>query len=133
MSAFTETPVPYDRHCDEVGTFKDIVAVALAPDADNEDAPGIVSGGLEQIATDLYLLSTVLGDEAAAAAAPIRPAILRQAAIGIMGRVDALKQFAENKLMVRWRYEEDPVVEKAKRDLKVLNEAARVAAAGGGQ
>src|SRR6266536_279233 len=47
----------HDRHCEEVGTFKDCAATAIAPNADVEDAPGIVIDALDQLSTDLFMLS----------------------------------------------------------------------------
>jgi hypothetical protein len=116
--------VSYDRHCEEIGTYLESVAAALAPNVDNQNAPGIVRDALEQLSTDLFMLGAVLGDESAAAAAPIDPRILQRSVAGLRGRVEALQKFAEHKLGVRWRYDDDDVTDGAERDLATLQRAA---------
>ena len=107
-----ESVVSYDRHCDEIGTYNDALAAALAPRADADDAPGLLTEALEQLSTDLFMLGALLGGPQDG---PINPEILHRAVGGIRGRADALKLFVEHKVVVRWRYSDDNEAEFAEK------------------
>lgn len=113
MNAPVEKPVSYDRHCEETGTYLEAAVLALAPNADFNDAPDIVIDALEQLSTDLFMLSAALSD--GTTLTPIKGHLVHQAISGLRGRVDALQKFAEHKLVVRWRYDDENEAEIAEK------------------